>query len=105
MTMPTPDAGSKLLSVSGRSLTALFADWAERTPDKPFLVWAPFEGRGQTLGYAEFWALSGRVAAGLAARGVTAGSRVLIHMDNAPEFLLAWLASARLGAVAVTTNT
>lgn len=105
MTMLMPDATSKLLSVSGRSVTALFADWAERIPDKPFLVWAPFEGRAQTLSYAEFWALSGRVATGLAARGVTAGSRILIHMDNAPEFLLTWLASARLCAVAVTTNT
>ena len=105
MTVLTPDATSKLLSVSGRSVTALFADWADRIPDKPFLVWAPFEGRAQTLSYAEFWALSGRVATGLAARGVTAGSRILLHMDNSPEFLLTWLASARLGAVAVTTNT
>ena len=30
---------------------------------------------------------------------------MLIHAENSPEMLLAWLACATLGAVAVTTNT
>ena len=46
----------------------------------------------------------GRVAGGLARRGVRAGERVLIHLDNCPETLLAWYACGWLGAVAVTTN-
>jgi crotonobetaine/carnitine-CoA ligase len=95
---------SKLFSVRGRTVATLFADWAERTPDKAFLIWAPFEGEAQTFSYGEFWALSGQVAAGLAARGTRTGDRIVIHMENAPEFLLTWLACARLGAVAVTTN-
>ena len=105
MIRPAPDTMSKLLSIGGQSVAALFADWAERTPDKTFLIWAPFDGKPQTFSYAEFWTLSGQVAAGLAVRGAGAGDRILIHMENAPEFLLTWLACARLGAVAVTTNT
>jgi carnitine-CoA ligase len=37
-------------------------------------------------------------------RGVKAGERVLIHLDNGPEALLAWYACGWVGAVAVTTN-
>ena len=46
-----------------------------------------------------------RLAAGLAARSVTKGDKVLIHSENCPEMVLSWLACATLGAVAVTTNT
>ena len=45
------------------------------------------------------------VAAGLAARGVRQGDKVLIHADNCPEMVLAWYACAAVGAVGVTTNT
>jgi crotonobetaine/carnitine-CoA ligase len=46
-----------------------------------------------------------RFAAGLTARGIAAGDRVLIHADNSPEFVISWLACAVAGAVGVTTNT
>lgn len=29
----------------------------------------------------------------------------MVHLDNSPEFLIAWFACARLGAIAVPTNT
>ena len=45
------------------------------------------------------------VAVGLGDRGVAVGDKVLIHAENSPEMLVAWLACATLGAVAVTTNT
>lgn len=105
MTCQDSVGASKLLAVAGRSLASLFRCWVERCPDKPFLIWAPFEGPDSIWSYADFWEASGKVAAGLAARGVGKGTRFLIHMENSPEFLLCWLASARLGAIAVTTNT
>ena len=46
-----------------------------------------------------------RLAAGLHAREVGVGDKVLLHADNSPELLLAWLACATVGAVGVTTNT
>jgi crotonobetaine/carnitine-CoA ligase len=36
---------------------------------------------------------------------VGAGDFVIIHLDNSPEFVVAWYACAELGAVAVSTNT
>jgi crotonobetaine/carnitine-CoA ligase len=45
-----------------------------------------------------------RFAAGLHARGVRPGERVLIHLENCPEAIVAWLGCAAAGAVAVTTN-
>ena len=42
-----------------------------------------------------------RIAAGLAARGVRAGERVLMFIGNRPEFVFVLLALQRLGAIAV----
>lgn len=83
---------------------SLLADRAQKRRDHPFIVWAPFDGPGQTWTYGEFHAAVGRVAGGLARRGVQAGDRVLIHLDNCPETLLTWYACGWIGAVAVTTN-
>ena len=41
------------------------------------------------------------VARGLAARGVKVGDRVVLHMVNRPEMLVAYYACFRLGAIAV----
>lgn len=80
---------------------------AAASPAAPFLTWHPFdgvEGNGRTWSYGEFARDALAVAAGLRRRGVRAGHRVLIHLENCPEFLLAWFGCAALGAVAVTTN-
>jgi crotonobetaine/carnitine-CoA ligase len=69
------------------------------------LVWHPYDADGATWSYAELTRDAAAVAAGLRGRGVTAGDRVLIHLDNCPEFVIAWLACSAIGAVAVTTNT
>ncbi|HEX4247658.1 MAG TPA: AMP-binding protein [Pseudonocardia sp.] len=73
--------------------------------DRPFVTWAPFEGPSRTWTYRELARDAAAVAAGLARRGVGVGDRVLIHLENSPEFLMAWFGCAALGAVAVTTNT
>ena len=44
-------------------------------------------------------------AGALHAQGVRFGERVMLHLDNCPEFVIAWFACARLGAVAVSTST
>ena len=46
-----------------------------------------------------------RLAHGLLGRGIGPGDRVIVHLDNCPEFLLSWCACGLIGAVAVTTNT
>ena len=75
-----------------------------RGPD-PFLVWQPFDAPATTWSYARFHREAAALAAGLVRRGVGPGERILIHLENCPEFLLGWFACAAVGAVAVTTNT
>ena len=89
----------------GQDIPWLMAHWAERKPDHPVLIWEPKEGGGRRWSYRELLDDARRLAAGLAARGITQGDKVLIHADNCPEMVLAWLACATLGAVGVTTNT
>ncbi len=107
-THPVPSVVRQLRAnhlFSGRDIPWLLDLQAERRADHPVLVWEPFEGEPRTWTYAELRAEVDAVAAGMAARGLGAGDRVLVHLDNCPELLIAWFACARLGAVAVTTNT
>jgi acyl-CoA synthetase (AMP-forming)/AMP-acid ligase II len=62
----------------------------------------PASGRRWT--YAELWADSGHLAAGLSAHGVGRGDVVVFDLFNCPEFVLTWLAAQRLGAVAAPIN-
>jgi crotonobetaine/carnitine-CoA ligase len=89
---------------TGQDMAQLLAARAQSRGAHPFLVWAPFEGEARTWSYAQFATQVARLAGGLAARGIRPGDRVIVHMDNCPEFLLAWFACAHLGAVCVPTN-
>jgi crotonobetaine/carnitine-CoA ligase len=89
----------------GNDLPNLLDTWVEAQPDTPLLVWEPHDGATRTWSYREFRDATIEIAAGLIARGVGLGDRVLIHADNCPEMVLAWYACARIGAVGVTTNT
>jgi carnitine-CoA ligase len=73
--------------------------------DRPYIVWDPFEGAGRVITYREFGEAVEHVAGGLVEHGIERGDFVLIHLGNCPEFLIAWHACARIGAIAVTTNT
>jgi len=56
---------------------------------------------GTNYTYGELDRLSGRFAAGLTARGVEPGSRVVIYMPNSVQWVVAWLGILRAGCVAV----
>lgn len=73
--------------------------------DMPALVWHPFDGEPATWTYSELTRDAAATAVGLAGRGVKSGDRVLLHLENSPEFVISWYACAALGATAVTTNT
>lgn len=95
---------AKLHPFTGMDVAWLVETRASARRDHPFLVWEPFDGPAETITYGQFHARIGRIAGGLLHRGVRRGDRVLIHMENCPEALLAWYACAWIGAVAVTTN-
>ena len=89
----------------GQDIGWLLADRAAKRGDHPALIWAPRDGDGRQWTYEELNDDVRRLAAGLAGRGVRIGDHVLIHAENCPEMVLAWLACAVVGAVGVTTNT
>jgi acyl-CoA synthetase (AMP-forming)/AMP-acid ligase II len=57
------------------------------------------------LSYGEAERRSRRIARGLLAAGVGKGTRVAILLPNGPDWVLAWLAAARIGALVVPLNT
>src|SRR3954451_6782440 len=89
----------------GTDVWQLLLTRARTHAGRPFVVWQPFDAEPVTTTFDALAAEAAAVAAGLAGRGIRAGDRVLIHLENSPEFVVAWFACAALGAVAVTTNT
>jgi len=89
----------------GMDIRTLVHAQASRYGDRRFLIWEPFEGVGRTWTYSEFLGAVQTFAAGLCERGTRPGERVLIHLENCPEFLVAWLGCAWAGVVGVTSNT
>ena len=89
---------------TGMDLAHLLELQARARGQHPFLIWSPFEGEARSWSYAAFADAVARVAGAMARRGIQRGERVIIHLENCPESLIAWFACARLGAVAVLTN-
>ena len=89
----------------GQDIPWLLSHWAEHRPDHPVLIWDSPTGEGRTWTYRQLLEDTHRLAAGLVSRGVAKGDKVLIHSDNCPDLVLAWLACGTVGAVGVTTNT
>lgn len=86
-------------------VASLIRDRAQAWGDKPFLIWAPFEDQHADIwSWARFEHDVARIAAGLQARGIKAGDKVIIHFDNCPETFLARFACCWIGAVAVLSN-
>ena len=99
-----PTAQNAISPYAGFDIAQLLRLRAVTRADHPFLIWEPFEGEGERLNYAEFEHRVRQCAAGLSARGTKPGDPILIHVENAPEMLVAWFACAYAGAIAVTTN-
>jgi carnitine-CoA ligase len=83
-----------------QTLDRLVSARAECDPDRPFV-----RLRGSDLTYGAAEARASALAANLRACGVEAGQHVAIMLGNCEEFVLTFLAVARLGAVLVPINT
>ncbi|GAB4480692.1 MAG: hypothetical protein OHK0044_28820 [Burkholderiaceae bacterium] len=79
-----------------RDVNALFAQAVARNGAGEALV----DG-GQRLAWHALEDIVARAAAGLARRGVARGDRVALLLGNRKEFVIAWLAAARIGAIVV----
>jgi long-chain acyl-CoA synthetase len=81
------------------NVVSLYAATADKEPSRIALRMGQ-----KAITYAQLMERVARVAAGLQELGVRRGERVLIFSENCPEFLVAHLAVARLGAITATAN-
>ena len=68
-------------------------------PDRPVLSYF-----GTTITAAEFEAQADALAAWLQARGIVHGDRIALYLQNMPEFVIAIVATWKVGAIPVPVN-
>lgn len=90
------------MQLSDRTLGDWLEYWAEKTPDKEYIV---YSDRDLRFTWKTFNERVDNMAKGLIAIGVTRGSNVGIWAQNVPDWLTFLYATAKIGAVAVTVNT
>jgi long-chain acyl-CoA synthetase len=83
------------------NLHQLLAQRVEIMPEKSFLF---SEADGRKFSYEEFMAAVSRAALMLASHGVTRGDVVSLLMPNSPEYIIAYFACWKLGAIAGPIN-
>jgi long-chain acyl-CoA synthetase len=81
------------------SLTDFFRSSVEEHRDKMALTFY-----GTTFDFARIEALSEKMAASLAARGVQGGDRVALMLPNCPQYVVGFFATVRLGAIVTQLN-
>jgi crotonobetaine/carnitine-CoA ligase len=88
------------LPIVERTVPELLRDRARELGDAPYLL---FED--QTFSYRAMYEQSRRAAGALAELGVSRGDRVVLMMDNSPDYLWILLGLGLLSAVGVPLNT
>src|SRR5207248_9878305 len=83
----------------GKSLYSLLGESAERFPDRPAVAWGV--PGGKTLTYRQLREEAERFSAGLMGLGVSKGDRVGLLLPHCPQYVIAYDATVRLGAVIV----
>ena len=72
---------------------------ARKYPDTPCTIF-----KGAKITYREMNEITDRLAAGLAGLGIKKGDRVGIFIPNTPQFVMAYYAALKIGAIVVATN-
>ena len=85
-----------------KTLGSVLEEWAEKTPDQDFVVYAD---RGLRFSYKQFDQRVNRLAKGLLSIGIKKGDHVGIWATNVPDWLTFTFATAKIGAILVTINT
>src|SRR3989440_3362053 len=91
----------RALTSEPRNIGDLLAQRAARTPDKTFLFSEP---DGRTFTYAKFAAAVDRAESLLASSGIAKGDVVSLLMPNSAEYIIAYFACWKIGALAGPVN-
>ncbi len=81
------------------NIASALVESAAKYPEK---ILIRFEGTSFT--YRQINELSEQLAAGLIEAGLIAGDRIALYLPNVPEFVIAYYAIQKIGAVSVTIN-
>ena len=90
------------MQLSDRTLGDWLEYWAQKTPDKEYIV---YSDRNLRFTWKTFDERVNNMANGLLSIGVTRGTNVGIWAQNVPDWLTVLYATEKIGAIAVTVNT
>lgn len=79
-----------------RSIYQLFDDVAQKSPKQNALIYL-----GEKYTYSQLAKWAEQLAGALYLRGIRKQDRVMIYMPHCPQWIIAWLAIQRLGAICV----
>ena len=82
-----------------KTLSNYVRDYAEQFPDREALVFL-----GQAITYQQLDHLADRMAALFTAQGAKAGDVLGLQMPNTPQYVVAFIAAARLGMVSTSIS-
>jgi long-chain acyl-CoA synthetase len=98
-----PEVPHTLSPFPKKSVYALLEESATRFPDHPAVVF-PVAPMAKRLSYRQLAAEAGQMSRALASLGVRKGDRVAFVLPNCPQYVIAFYACQRLGAVVVGCN-
>ncbi|MHB8155947.1 MAG: class I adenylate-forming enzyme family protein [Desulfocucumaceae bacterium] len=81
------------------NLPLKLADQSNLTPDKEAIIY-----HSQKLSYSDLQAMVNRLADGLCQLGIQAGDRVLLALENCPEFVISYYAILSIRGIVVPVN-
>jgi long-chain acyl-CoA synthetase len=88
-----------------KSLYSLLEDAAHRHPNAPAIAfWLPGAPMGKTLSYRDLLKQVEQFSRVLTSLGVQRGDRVGLVLPNCPQYVIAYYAALRIGAVVVGNN-
>jgi long-chain acyl-CoA synthetase len=98
-----PEVPHTLAPFPQKSVYSLLEEAADRFPDHPAVVF-PVAPMAKRLTYRQVAAEAGQLSRALASMGVRKGDRVGFVLPNCPQYVIAFYACQRLGAIVVGCN-
>ena len=81
------------------NIASALEDHASKSPER-----IAIRSEGRSISYGALNRDACQLADALASRGILAGDRIALYLPNCPEFVVAYYAAQKLGAVVVTIN-